>query len=98
MQLKKIIAQFVELFWHRKKKQMSSDFLEGVQDENKTTVLLTYYVDGHASLAITLEGINEQFTEFLLSPDGKGWKNAELIARALNNWIEHTKRINGVTG
>lgn len=44
---------------------------------------------GDAFLAIC----GDEYAFYHLPPNEVGWKNAEKIVEAINNWIEHTKSI-----
>ena len=75
---------------------MSSDYLYDVEDNEETVVLLSMRVGGFAELTTIKKdetGIEGGIVSFCLTPDEKGWANAEKIANALNDWIQHTKNI-----
>lgn len=72
---------------------MSSDYLYDVDDENGSSVRLSMNAGGHAFLYADGEDRNY----FHLSPDEHGWKNAEKIVEALNEWIRHTKSVKEMT-
>lgn len=70
---------------------MSSDFLEDIdEDENGSTVLLNMEIGGDAFL--TIMG-SEDSNDYHFAPNDIGWRNAEKIVAAINEWIEHTKEI-----
>lgn len=71
---------------------MSSEFLDVDDDDNGTFVLLSMKVSGDAFL--TVSGMDENKNYYHFSPDETGWKNAEKIVMAINEWIRHTKSIN----
>jgi hypothetical protein len=84
---------------------MSSDYLEDVKDHKGNSIHLQMRARGFAEL-ITFEADElcedqiivkkeGEIVRFELFPDEKGWKNAETIADALKDWIQHTKRLTG---
>jgi hypothetical protein len=76
---------------------MSSDYLEDVEDAKGNVVLLTMHASGFANLTMMDDDkdgeIEGNILRFDLTPDEAGWANASKIANALNEWVEHTKRI-----
>lgn len=76
---------------------MSSDYLEDVEDAKGNVVLLTLHASGFSELTIMDDDkdgeIEGSILRFDLTPDEAGWANATKIANALNDWVEHTKRI-----
>lgn len=85
---------------------MSSELLETIDhDPNGYTVQLTMSASGYAELTTINRGDDDPgpcgydtkpTASYQLSPDEKGWKNAQQIANALQEWINHTKRIAGI--
>lgn len=83
---------------------MSSDFLEDVEDDKGTVVLLTMSAGGLAELTI-MEPDKDAFNfskdgslaSLRLIPNEAGWGNATKIADALKAWVEHTKSVKGIT-
>jgi hypothetical protein len=66
------------------------------------SISLTMRAGGHAWLTIGNRVEIDDYdhsdekdisVSFHLSPDEKGWENAEDIASALQEWAKHTKRI-----
>ena len=67
---------------------MSSDLLEDVDnDENGCTVSLSMNASGTAFLQIIIPTAVEYY---VFTPDDKGIANAEKIANALKDWVNHT--------
>jgi hypothetical protein len=73
---------------------MSSELLYIDDDDNESSVWLSMKASGDAFLYANGENRNY----YHLPPNEIGWKNAEKIVSALNEWIVHTKRIaEGIT-
>lgn len=82
---------------------MSSDYLEDVQDDKETVVLLTMRVNGFAELTIMEADELIENTDIIkrdgamatlrLPPNEEGIANATKIANALSNWVQHVKNV-----
>ena len=74
---------------------MSSELMEDCIDYKGNSILLTNYVNGFAHLTIYedegQDGDDYPFASFYLKPDESGFKSAEQIISALQEWIRHTK-------
>jgi hypothetical protein len=67
---------------------MSTDFLQVDDDANGVSVLLSMKASGDAFL--TVQG--DFFCVYYhLPPNETGWRNAESIVDAIENWINHSK-------
>ncbi len=78
---------------------MSYYLSDTLGDDNKMYIFLEMRSNKEAVITITNCGMGERYDEFTtltyfhLSPDEKGWKKAEDIASALQEWINHTKKV-----
>ncbi len=71
---------------------MSSELLEDIDDdENGSSVRLSMKASGDAFLYAD----GEQNNYYHLAPNEFGWKNAEKIISAINEWVVHTKSLRG---
>jgi hypothetical protein len=57
-------------------------------DENGSTVMLNIQKSGNAFLTVCG---SENANDYCLTPNEKGWSNAEKIVTAINAWLERTK-------
>lgn len=70
---------------------MSAELLEIESDDNCTDIGLEMKASGHAWLTL----VDDEVLGYHLIPNEDGWKKAEAIAAALQEWIAHTKRLYG---
>jgi len=77
---------------------MSSELLEHLErDEQGASIHLKMNSHGYAWLTVFNGNYGDMQVggseDYVLSPDEKGWKSAEMIVGALVDWTNHTKRI-----